>query len=90
MAEIKHGVVTQITDDFKFVVRPFGGDAVTPPLQTQEIYVTLGGLETYVYNPWPAVGDTVAYVLFDDGWGVLLAKKQEGYSDAYLSSQVGE
>lgn len=91
MAEIQQGEVVEITTDFKFIVRPFGsGGAVTPPLQTQEVYVTLGGLETYALHPDVVVGDTVAYALFDDGWGILLAKRQEGYMNGYIPSPVGE
>lgn len=90
MAKVLQGKVVGITQNFEFIVQPFGVEtAVSPPVQTQEIYITLGGLETYAMHPAVVIGDTVAYVLFDDGWGVLLAKKQEGYVNG-LSSTVGE
>ena len=91
MADLRQGIVTRITDDLKAVIQPFGsGQALTPPLPMQEIYAMLWEAEYYLLHPIVAVGDIVVYVLFEDGHGVILAKMQEGYSNGYLSSPVGE
>jgi hypothetical protein len=58
MADVKKGVVTQVTDGGA-VIRPSGGQTLTPALKPAE------GL---------SVGDSVAFVLFEDGAGIILGK----------------
>lgn len=59
MADVKKGVVTIVADG-SAVIKQTGSDAVTPPLALGSIKAT--------------VDDTVAYVLFDDGTGCIIAK----------------
>lgn len=90
MAEIRHGVVAQVLIDGSAIVRPTSaGQSVTPPLPCQEGVVYINGLETYVLFPIIGVGDHVAFVLFEDGSGAILARLG-GVAYAALPSEVGE
>lgn len=76
---VQKGVITQFSDGMP-VVRPYGsGDALTPPLvdahracgsAPQCAHIDFNGC------PLPAlkVGDAVAFAMFEDGTGVVLAK----------------
>jgi hypothetical protein len=68
MAEIKKGVVTQVIEGGGAVIRPYGaGSALTPEL---------AGLSFVQPHPTIAVGDSVAFVLFEDGTGFIIDKVQ--------------
>lgn len=74
----------------KAVIRPFGGgSSLTPPLPVQKISINRPAFTAHQneYNsgehseltfdqdfPILAVGDSVAFVLFEDGTGVILCK----------------
>lgn len=86
MAEIMKGVVVSFAGDLP-VVRPYGSEsAVSPPLDNQwrpcgdnvqcKCYCTDPECTPYQGCPLPAlvVGDVVAFAVFDDGTGVVLAK----------------
>lgn len=61
MAEVKQGTVSQILDDGRAVIQPAGtGDVVTPPLYCENVTID--------------IGDTAAFVLFEDGSGAVLAR----------------
>lgn len=68
MAEVQKGTVTEVTSNTSAVVRPFGaGSALTPPLPVQRaLYSEI--------SPALAVGDSVAFALFEDGTGLIIDK----------------
>lgn len=81
---VKKGIVTQVIGD-RGVVRAFGmGASLTPPLKVQKITVEIpaftahgeshGAIAVTVPHPRLAVGDTVAFCLFDDGTGLIIDK----------------
>lgn len=83
MADIMKGTVVSFANG-KPVARPFGSEsAVSPPLDNQwrpcgdNVQCKCSCTEgSYDGCPLPslAVGDVVAFVVFDDGTGVVLAK----------------
>lgn len=88
MAEIMKGVVTQFTEG-KPVVQPYGSEsAVSPPLDNQwrpcgddvkcKCNCTDPECDPYQGCPLPAlkVGDIVAFVVFEDGTGIVLGKME--------------
>ncbi len=92
MAEIRNGVVTQIlAGGAQAVIRPFGlGQSVTPPLPVQNITVKIPAYTAHgeqhpaqtiqVLHPALAVGDRVAFVLYEDGTGLIIDKTGGGMS----------
>ena len=78
MAEIRKGIVTQVVKDgAAAVIRPYGaGTALMPQLPTQRIIVPGqdAASSTTIYHPQLATGDPVAFVLFEDGTGLIIDK----------------
>lgn len=76
---VQKGVITQFSGGMP-VVRPYGsGDALTPPLvDAHRAYGSAPQCAHIDFNgcPLPAlkVGDAVAFAMFEDGTGVVLAK----------------
>ncbi|MEE0433916.1 MAG: hypothetical protein UDB11_00720 [Peptococcaceae bacterium] len=76
---VQKGVITHFTNGMP-VVRPYGsGDALTPPLvdghracgnAPQCAHIDFNGCPL----PALAVGDVVAFAMFEDGTGIVLAK----------------
>lgn len=76
MAEIKKGIVTQVVGD-RAIIRPYGsGDALTPALPVQRIHINYPDAElSFVQlHPSLALGDSVAFALFEDGTGIIIDK----------------
>lgn len=79
MADIQKGVITKFVGVMP-VVRPYGyGEALSPPLVNA--HRACGDNPTCQYNGAKicpvqplAVGDSVAFAMFEDGTGVVLAK----------------
>lgn len=92
MAEIKHGVVTQVmAGGAQAVIRPYGQDStVTPPLPVQTLKIKIPAFtaheeqhpeqEIVQFHPVLAVGDVVAFALFEDGTGLIIDKSGGGMS----------
>ena len=86
MASIEKGVVTQVMGGgAQAVLRPYGlGQSVTPPLPVQTLKIKIPAFEAHgeqhpemeieQIHPVLAVGDDVAFVLFDDGTGLIIDK----------------
>jgi hypothetical protein len=78
MADVKKGIVTQVTEGGA-IIRPYGsGSALTPVLPVQKIKIEKpeAGLSFEQLHPMLAVGDPVAFVLFEDGTGIIIDKMQ--------------
>ena len=92
MAEIKNGVVTQVmAGGAQAVIRPYGqGSTVTPPLPVQTLKIRIPAFEAHgeqhseqeiaQLHPVLAVGDVVAFALFEDGTGLIIDKTGGGMS----------
>lgn len=91
MAEIKHGVVTQVmAGGAQAVIRPYGqGSTVTPPLPVQTLKIKIPAftanrqhpeMNIVQFHPVLAVGDVVAFALFEDGTGLIIDKTGGGMS----------
>ena len=86
MAEIKHGIVTQVmAGGAQAVIRPYGqGSTVTPPLPVQTLKIRIPAFEAHgeivQFHPVLAVGDVVAFALFEDGTGLIIDKTGGGMS----------
>lgn len=79
MAQLQKGTVTGVSaDGSKGILRPLGGgDSVTPELPVQRIKIESPDTETGTkeqLHPDIDVGDIVAFVLFDDGTGLIIDK----------------
>lgn len=86
MAQIQKGTVTGVTSGgAKGILKPLGsGDTVTPELPVQNIKITIPAHmahgenhEEYKFeqlHPEIKVGDMVAFVLFEDGTGLIIDK----------------
>ena len=84
MAEVKKGVVTQVTASGA-VIRPYGsGSSLTPELPVQKIKIMVPAFVAHGQNhpavsfeqlyPALSVGDAVAFALFEDGTGLIIDK----------------
>lgn len=86
MASIEKGVVTQVLGGgAQAIIRPYGlGQSVTPPLPVQTLNIKIPAFVAHEeqhperlivqFHPVLAVGDDVAFVLFDDGTGLIIDK----------------
>ena len=92
MAEIKNGVVTQVmAGGAQAGIRPYGqGSTVTPALPVQTLKIRIPAFEAHgeqhseqeivQLHPVLAVGDVVAFALFEDGTGLIIDKTGGGMS----------
>lgn len=86
MAEMQKGVVTEVQEGgAKAVLRPYGlGQSVTPAIPVQELKITIPAFEAHgeqhpemeitQLHPVLEVGDNVAFVLYEDGTGLVIDK----------------
>lgn len=84
MADMQKGVVTQVTVGGA-IIRPYGaGASLTPDLPVQKIKITVPAFTAHGENhpaisfeqshPALSVGDAVAFVLYEDGTGLIIDK----------------
>lgn len=78
MADMRKGIVTQVTNGgATAIIRPYGvGASLTPPLPVQQIKITRPDQNWTELHPRLSVGDSVAFVLFEDGTGLIIDKIQ--------------
>ena len=86
MAEIQKGIVTQVlAGGESAIMRPYGvGETLTPELPVQHIKIVRPAFDAHGENhpeleweqlhPELVVGDEVAFVLFEDGTGLIIDK----------------